>query len=230
MTALAAVAWSPGTWFPFGLMRADGHGSYARLAVGMDAHAQRQADVSLVRRVQRGEAAAEEQLVQTLLPHLRVVARSILASASDVDDAIQISLMRVLDGLDSYRGDSSLVRWSRRVAAHACLRLREQNQRRLRVVEMSAQSAATTAGASPVPQLVEGLPRHVAEYLSQLPEVQREALILRHVLDHTVAEVAELVGAPVDTIKSRLLYARRAMRAMIKRDANVGRRREGAGG
>ncbi len=192
---------------------------YARPSMGgQDAELRRKADLRLVRRVQRGDARAEAELLDLLLPHLRAVARTILPNPADVDDGVQVALMRVLEGLSGYRGDSSLVRWSRRVAAHACLRQREQNQRRLRLVEPGADEAAVPM---PMPEdgLGEGLPRHVAEYLEQLPAVQREALVLRHVLDYSVAEVAQMVGAPVDTVKSRLLYARRAMRGIIRRDA-----------
>jgi len=200
------------------------HARYAEAAmrgeVQRDAAARRRADLELARGALRGDARAEAELLDTLLPHMRAVARAILTNPADVDDAVQVALMRVLEGLSSYRGESSLVRWSRRVAAHGCLRLREQNQRRLTVVELSESSAVEAAVAVEAPEsrLGEGLPRSVAEYLDRLPEAQREALVLRHVLDHSVAEIAELVGAPVDTIKSRLLYARRAVRTLIRRD------------
>ncbi|MEM7156488.1 MAG: RNA polymerase sigma factor [Myxococcota bacterium] len=201
----------------------------ANASTAPDPAARRREDVALARRVRRGDSRAEGELLERLLPHLRVVARAILHNPADVDDAVQVALMRVLEGLPTYRGDSSLVRWSRRVAAHACLRLREQNQRRLRVVELSAEVPAAPEPA-PVPSLGEGLPRELEEYLGSLSEPQREALVLRHVLDHSVAEVAQLVGAPVDTVKSRLLYGRRALRALIRRDAALAPRREGAGG
>lgn len=221
--------WS-GWWATAEILRRAWTDRYARGAMGGQGEAatRRDADVRLVRAVERGDARAQSQLLDMVLPHLRAVARTILANPSDVDDAVQVALMRVLEGLPSYRGDSSLVRWSRRVAAHACLRQREQNQRRLRVVELSADTS-TAAGPSPSERLGEGLPRHVAEYLDKLPAVQREALVLRHVLDHSVAEVAELTGAPVDTVKSRLLYARRALRGLIRRDVARPPRR-GAGG
>lgn len=177
----------------------------------------READMRLVGRVLKGDARAEAQLLDALVPHLRAVARAILSNPADVDDAVQVALLRVLEGLPGFRGDASLIRWARRVAAHTCLRQREQNARRLRLVELGADEDATP-GPEPDEALGEALPRHVAEYLEQLPAVQREVLVLRHVLDHSVAEVAELVGAPIDTVKSRLLYARRALRSLIRRD------------
>ena len=187
-----------------------------------DADARRRDDLRLVRRVLSGDLRAEALLIETLTPHLRVVARSILSRASDVDDAVQAALMRVLEGLEGYRAEASLVRWARRVAAHACLRMREQERRRLRVIELDEEPEERLAPAALAPEaLVDDLPRPVAAYLDELPEVQRQVLVLRHVLDHTVAEIAEIVEAPVDTVKSRLLYARRALRKSIRRDRMI---------
>jgi len=55
-----------------------------------------------------------------------------------------------------------------------------------------------------------------------LPEAQRQALVLRHALGYGVAEVAELLGVPVDTAKSRLMFGLRALRKAIRRDQLVG--------
>jgi RNA polymerase sigma-70 factor (ECF subfamily) len=182
--------------------------------------ADRSAELALVRRVRRGDARAQTELVEHLLPHVRAVANALLGASADADDAVQIGLMRVLEGLATWRGDASLHRWARKVAAHACLRLSEQNRRHARVVaEADATDAAapwTDAGFR------DALPRPVAEYLDRLPPAQREAVVLRHALDHSVAEIAELTGVPVDTVKSRLLFGRRALRKLIRRDENVG--------
>lgn len=186
----------------------------------------RRADAELARRVLRGETRAESEFVERLLPHLRVVARAILWNAADVDDAVQVALMRVLDGLPKFRGESSLVHWSRRVAAHACLRLREQNQRRTRVVELVADPPARIVA----PPQEGAFPPEVEVHLQRLPERQRQALVLRHVLGHSVAEISDLVDAPVDTVKSRLLYARRSMREMLRSTADTKTTKRGAQG
>jgi RNA polymerase sigma-70 factor, ECF subfamily len=173
-------------------------------------------DVAIASAAQRGDARAEAILLRRVVPHARVIARTILPAA-DADDGFQVALMRIFDGLSSYRGQGSLDGWARRVATHACLRLREQNVRRAQLVDPHAE-AEPVSMPSPAGRLGEGLPRHVMEYLQELPEVQRQVLVLRHVLDYSVAEIAEMVGAPIDTVKSRLLYARRALRKSIRRD------------
>ncbi|MFY0539633.1 sigma factor-like helix-turn-helix DNA-binding protein [Nannocystis pusilla] len=47
--------------------------------------------------------------------------------------------------------------------------------------------------------------------------------MLRHALDHTLPEIAELTGAPVPTVKSRVLKAEETLRKLIRRDLNLGR-------
>jgi RNA polymerase sigma-70 factor (ECF subfamily) len=184
------------------------------------------ADVAIVNAAQRGDTRAEAMLLQRIVPHARVIARTILPPA-DADDGFQVALMRIFDGLSSYRGQGSLDGWARRVATHACLRLREQNSRRAQLVDPHAEPEPVSVV---VERLGEGLPRHVAEYLDELPEVQRQVLVLRHVLDYSVAEIAEMVGAPIDTVKSRLLYARRALRKSIRRDRILPKQAQGGSG
>jgi RNA polymerase sigma-70 factor (ECF subfamily) len=187
---------------------------------GVAGHAE---DLALVRAVLDADPSAQRQLLAKLVPHLRVVARTLTRNPSDVDDAVQMALMRVLEGLSSYRGESSLVRWARRVASRVCLRLQEQDGRRLQVVAVGTEADAP----APAPtRRRDELPRELAEYLDALPEAQREVLVLRHVLEHTVPEIAELLEVPADTIKSRLLYARRAIRKSIRRDVALGRPRD----
>ena len=56
------------------------------------------------------------------------------------------------------------------------------------------------------------------DYLDELPDAQRQAVVMRHALGYSVAEVAEFLDVPLDTAKSRLLYGRRALRKLIRRD------------
>jgi RNA polymerase sigma-70 factor (ECF subfamily) len=70
------------------------------------------------------------------------------------------------------------------------------------------------------------LPRPLEDYLVALPDVQREALILKHSFDYTTEEIAEMTGTAVGTIKDRLVTARRHIRKLIQRDLslNIGTR------
>ena len=72
------------------------------------------------------------------------------------------------------------------------------------------------------PSFREGLPRAVAEYLADLPETRRTALVLRHALGYSIEEVAELTGVSPNTVKDRLLAAREQVRKHVRRDIATG--------
>jgi RNA polymerase sigma-70 factor (ECF subfamily) len=221
--ALSPAGYAPGRFFAALEAGWNALHGYALSVMGgwRGERSDRSAELALVTRVQRGDARAQSELVERLLPHLRAVANALLGASADADDAVQIGLMRVLEGLATWRGDASLHRWARKVAAHACLRLSEQNRRHARVVAAGA-DVSDVAAPRPDMGFRDALSRPVAEYLDRLPPAQREAIVLRHALDHSVAEIAELTGVPVDTVKSRLLFGRRALRKLIRRDENVG--------
>ncbi|HET6700059.1 MAG TPA: SigE family RNA polymerase sigma factor [Nocardioidaceae bacterium] len=61
----------------------------------------------------------------------------------------------------------------------------------------------------------------VVEALGHLPEAQRRALVLHHVCDLPVAEVASETGVPVGTVKARLSRGRAALQALLGDDAEV---------
>lgn len=185
------------------------------------------ADLALLRAAMRADARAEAELVRRLMPVLRTVARTILGAGSDADDGVQIALMRVLERASTYRGDAALESWARTIGARACLRLGETLRRhRPSDTEVEEHGPADDDDDA----LIDDVPGPIAQYLERLPENQRQALVLRHALGYSVAEVAELLGVPVDTAKSRLLFGLRALRKSIRRDMLVGTRGGAIGG
>jgi RNA polymerase sigma-70 factor (ECF subfamily) len=70
--------------------------------------------------------------------------------------------------------------------------------------------------------------RLASEYLNELPDKQRTALVLRHVMGHSVGEIAELTGTSPNTVKDRLLRGAREMRRLIRRDLAIGTGKKGA--
>jgi RNA polymerase sigma-70 factor (ECF subfamily) len=65
----------------------------------------------------------------------------------------------------------------------------------------------------------------VERFLDQLEPERRRAFVLHHALDYTVEEIAEATGAPVGTVKDRLVMARRTLRRFIEREARRAERR-----
>jgi RNA polymerase sigma-70 factor, ECF subfamily len=179
-------------------------------------------DVDLAKRAARGNAEAEAELLRRVLPPLRAVARAILGTTADADDGVQLGLLRVLDKLGSYRGEASLERWCRTVAVRVCLRLSAQNRRHAHGIDPEDEGIGLVAESSTTGLPIDSaIAADIEHYLGRISESQREALVLHHALDYSVPEIAELVGVPVDTVKSRLAFGRRALRRLIQRDLTV---------
>lgn len=168
---------------------------------------------SLLPRAVAGEAAALEALLTKLVPRVRNLVRYLVWRDSDVDDLTQEALLVVLDGLASYRGEGSFEGWVDRVAVRAVFR----NLKRLRKEPSRVQGTEPFDGA----ELVANNP-HPDEYLSRRQAVaaldrlspeQRHVLVLHHVLDLTVPEMAAQLKIPAETVRSRLRLARQNLRA-----------------
>ncbi len=163
-----------------------------------------------------GDPAAQEQLVVLLRRRVRTIALAVLGHAADTEDTVQCALMEILGSARTFRG-GSLYAWSDRIAVRTAVR--HARQRRVRAAQVDATADPETlsaVAAAPLPE--RSIPRPILDYLAELPEARRTALVLRHVLDYSLDEIAQLTDTPVNTVKDRLLQARRQVRQRIRRD------------
>jgi len=142
-------------------------------------------------------------------------------------DVAQDALVRIIEKLDAFDGRSLLSTWIYRVTANVCLsRLRAEKLRRHAPLDEPATpqdpNRPSRSGGQAEPDAASGIQtreRHrlVVEALSTLDEDQRLILILRdtHGLDYE--QIAEAIGTPVGTVKSRLFRARAALRKAVER-------------
>lgn len=178
-----------------------------------------QADLALAAAAGAGDRAAAERFVRRAIPVVRKVARAIIADRTESEDALQLALIEVLAAARTYRGTGAFDHWVRKVASRAVIRhARKARSSRTHSLEHRAEVAQTTTHST----ALESLPRSLEHYLGELPENQRLAMLLRHALGHTIAEIAELTDAPVPTVLSRIKKARHELRRLIQRDINLG--------
>ena len=150
-----------------------------------------------------GDRAAASALLTELLPRTRNVVRFLLRADSEVDDFAQNALIEVLRSLPSFRGESSLTTWADRITVRTALRLlgRRQREREQRSrAEPELRALHTSLGATDD----YAARRRLAHVLDGLPEAQRQALVLHHVIGMSVPELAQELGVSFDTAKSRL--------------------------
>lgn len=163
--------------------------------------------------VLRGERRAAESLLAELLPRARNLIRYLVRGDGEVDDLTQEALIAVLRGLPTFRGEGSLRAWADRVVVRSALATmkRVRRERALKVALKEDDGAARSERPDDY-----AARRQLVRALDQLPDEQRLALVLHHVLGMSVPEVAEDLGAPFETIRSRLRLGKASLAALME--------------
>ena len=148
------------------------------------------------------------------------LARSMMKSREEADDVVEDALMRIHEKAPGFRGERGLRAWALRIVANLC-------RDRLRRAKFSAgppEAMDPLAHAGLVVDPVSGWDRDidlqrqlaaVEQALGELPEEQREAVILRDRLDLSYEDAAATLGISVAALKSRLFRARDGLRARL---------------
>lgn len=136
----------------------------------------------------------------------------------DAEDAAQNGMMEILRSAGSFRGDN-LTAWADRIAVRTAMR--HARQRRVRAARHEELEPDELASLPPEPTPTPALPRPLLEYLRELPEARRVALVLRHVMGYSVAEIADLTEVSPNTVKDRLTHARADLRKRLRRDLMI---------
>ncbi len=152
---------------------------------------------------------------------MTTLARGMMRNRSEADDVVEDALVRVHDAAPRFRGERGLRTWTLRIVANLCRdRLR---RRRFDAGDPADLPAHVQAGLSfePVADWDESLDqRVVADALERaiqaLPAEQREAVVLRHRLGLSHAEMVEVLGLPMGTVKSRLARGLAGLRADLE--------------
>ncbi|MEZ4448500.1 MAG: sigma-70 family RNA polymerase sigma factor [Nannocystaceae bacterium] len=176
-------------------------------------------DRKLMELVAAEDPRAQSTLVHRLLGRVQRATRALLRERADAEDAAQVALLEVLRSAGSFRGEGTIESWSDRIVIRTALRLARRRVTSHGRIDDRAEPDRIAGDDEADASLARAdLPRDLQEYLRALPEARREALVLRHVLGYSVAEVAELTGVSPNTVKDRLLAAREELRRMIRRD------------
>lgn len=175
---------------------------------------------ALVVRAREGDLEAFSQLVKLSFPRLERVADLILRDPDRAADAVQDALMRAWRDLRALRDPDAWDAWMRRLTVNACYDTARKDQRR-RKVEVHVEPDPATAGT--VDSTAEiGERDWLGRELARLDLDQRVVLVLHYYLDHTVAEVAQILDIPYGTAASRLHRGLESMRTSMGIEPGVG--------
>ena len=174
-------------------------------------------DRDLVEAARRGDQAAFIDLVRSRSDRLFAIALRILRDIDRAEDALQDALVIAWRDLRGLRDPDRFDAWLHRLLVNVCVVHATRERRRtinLRVLPVEGPPARddllTIADRD---QLERGFRR--------LPPEQRAILVLHHYLGYAPSEIAETLGVPAGTARSRLHHAHRAMRAALEADARL---------
>lgn len=168
-------------------------------------------DRALVAQAQAGERAALDELLRRHYDRIYAICRRIAGNDADAADATQEALMAIVRGVAKFDNRAAFSTWSYRVATNACLdelRRRKRRPTPALVDEHDGWADQNIDDHSPDfdEQLV--VRDELQTALNQLPEEFRAPVVLRDCGGLDYAEIAETLGIPPGTVRSRIARGR----------------------
>jgi RNA polymerase sigma-70 factor (ECF subfamily) len=169
-------------------------------------------DRDLLRRISCADRDAFRQLYLAYHKRLARFLVRVIRHPDDLEEVINDALLVVWQRAGDFRGASRVSTWILGIAYRCALKAIRRATARSRVAALELEEAGT---------VVEDATRETEERqlldlgLSGLPLEQRFVLVLAYYLDYSCEEIAAIVECPVNTVKSRMLHARRKLRTII---------------
>ncbi|KAF0195088.1 MAG: RNA polymerase sigma-70 factor ECF subfamily [Bacillota bacterium] len=184
-------------------------------------------DGELISKCKQGDTDAFGQLVDKYQQRVYNITFRMTNNHEDALDLAQESFLRVYRALASFKGESAFSTWIFRIASNVCLdKLRQKKRQPHIVLSMDSLMAGEegdypieiSAGeaSNPEQHLLQGeMRREIRQALNAVSDEHRLVLVLRDIEGYSYEEIADMVGANIGTIKSRLNRARLALREVL---------------
>lgn len=190
----------------------------------------------LIERLKRRDEAAFNELVRLYQGKIYRLVLRMIGDPGEAEDLAQEVFVTVFKSIDGFRGDSKLSTWLYRVASNHCKnrikylnrRARGQKKELDEVADRDALESATMNTSAQIHRPDDMATARQTEVIikqaiAELPDDQRELVVLRDIENMTYDEIQDVTGLPEGTVKSRL---HRARLALHRRVAELQRSRE----
>jgi len=181
-------------------------------------------DIVLVRRTQQGDQAAFGLLVVKYQHRLAKLVSRYIYDSAEVEDVCQEALIKAYRAIGNFRGESAFYTWLYRIAVNTAKNyLISQGRRPPKTdidvedaVQIEAGAAMRETGTPEANALTRELAEAVTRAVEQLPEDLKVAITLREIEGLSYDEIAEVMGCPIGTVRSRIFRARDAIDRELK--------------
>src|SRR6266436_89059 len=181
------------------------------------AEAGRAEDADMAAACRSGDLRAYERLYSLHGARMKNLARNILGSSTDAEDAVQETFLKVQRGIASFRGQSSFATWTFRVLVNTCYDARRSRLRKKEVAadhEQQRDAAPRPEPRAPVahPSLRMALERALAK----LTRHQRDVFLLYEVEGFRHSEISSMLEISEAASKNTLFQAKKNLRQMLE--------------
>lgn len=177
---------------------------------------------ALVERSQAGETGAMEELLRAAYTPVSYQCRRFLKTGQDAEDMTQEVLLLLYTKLDTLQEPAAFWGWLGRLTANRCKNALSRTHTDLPILEDEEGNSVLDNIENEDRQLVPDeafdnaeTARMIGEIVDGLPEAQRACVLLYYYDEMNVKEIAEVTGTSENTVKSRLNYARKAIRENV---------------
>jgi len=181
-------------------------------------------DRALVERVQQGDKRAFDLLVRKYQHKVVALVSRYLRNRAECEDVAQEAFIRAWRAIGSFRGDSAFYTWLYTIAVNTAKNHLVALSRRPPADDVDADDATFMAGgermqdvATPEHELMrQEIEQSVFSTVEALPDDLRKAITLREVDGLSYDEIAETMGCPIGTVRSRIFRAREAIEQKLR--------------
>jgi len=173
-------------------------------------------DFELAAACRSGDLRAYERLYSLHGARMKNLARNILGSSADAEDAVQETFLKVQRGIASFRGQSSFVTWSFRILVNTCYDARRS---RLRKKEVASEDNQPETVPRPEPRASVAHPSlrlALERALAKLTRHQRDVFLLYEVEGFRHAEISGMLEITEAASKNTLFQAKKNLRQMLE--------------
>lgn len=190
------------------------------------------ADAGLVARCKGNDLTAFDEIVERYQHKIYRYVKRLVGNETDAEDITQEVFLKALNSLHGFREESTLQTWLFRIATNLCRDTIRRRQREKGWLPLwRSTDSEEEEGAIDLPDtreeperllLQEELSKVLHEAIDRLPIAMRQVIVLHDIESLSYEEVAQSLGVPVGTVKSRLFHARARLRDALASYLNEG--------
>jgi RNA polymerase sigma-70 factor (ECF subfamily) len=174
-------------------------------------------DLRLARQA-RTDPSAARAILDRLTPRIRHAVFMLIGGDQEAEDLTHVCLLEILENLGRFRGDGPLEAWAGQLSFRVVMRHMKRRRRVERTVALVPEEMGVSL-SNPERDAESGSTRErLAWHMQKLPVERRTTLVLRLVFEHSVAEVAQITGVPLNTARDRIRVGLRDLRQSMARD------------